>query len=232
MTDMNKLKEELLQLLKSKGAALAGVADLSGYVEDDKNIGISIAVPWPANFRDYLRDPPMQEYNDMRSAINAQLDEIAKAGVEFLEANGFDAAVNVPKFIGKRITALPYKMVATKAGLGWIGKNCLLVTEEYGSAVRLSSLLTNAPLPADEPIEESRCGSCKLCVEKCPTNALKGTLWKAGMSRDEIFDIEECKLVKGSQPKPAPGAKKPTCGLCFADCAYTQRYIAKYKKRT
>ena len=68
--------------------------------------------------------------------------------------NGYQSYANTTKAVKQDdnwCTPLPHKTVATRTGLGWIGKNCLLVTKEYGSAVRLSSLLTDAPLPAGTP---------------------------------------------------------------------------------
>ena len=75
---------------------------------------------------------------------------------------------------------------------GWIGKNCLLVTPQYGSAIRISSLLTNASLESDKAENQSRCGQCELCVKKCPAQALKGTLWEADTPREEIVDVDQC----------------------------------------
>lgn len=72
-----------------------------------------------------------------------------------------------------KLSKLPHKTVATRGGLGWIGKNCLLVTPQYGSAIRISSLLTNAPLKYDEPVNQSYCGTCNQCVKNCPAQALK-----------------------------------------------------------
>jgi epoxyqueuosine reductase QueG len=61
-------------------------------------------------------------------------------------------------------TGLPHKTTATLAGLGWIGKCALLVTERYGSAIRLTAVLTEAELPCGEPVSRSRCGAC---ADKC-----------------------------------------------------------------
>lgn len=63
------------------------------------------------------------------------------------------------------------KAFAVEAGLGWLGKNTLLITPEYGSLVFLGELITNIPFSADAPLAEG-CGGCERCVSACPTNAL------------------------------------------------------------
>lgn len=67
--------------------------------------------------------------------------------------------------------ALSDRAVAERAGLGWVGKNCALITPEFGSWVYLGELVTNLPLPPDTPVEEG-CGDCNICVDACPTGAL------------------------------------------------------------
>lgn len=63
------------------------------------------------------------------------------------------------------------RAVAERAGLGFVGKNCSLITPEFGSYVYLGEMITSLPFPPDEPILDS-CGSCNKCVEACPTGAL------------------------------------------------------------
>jgi epoxyqueuosine reductase len=63
------------------------------------------------------------------------------------------------------------RAVAERAGIGWSGKNCSIITPEFGSYVYLGEMVTNIPLEPDTPMED-RCGSCNKCVEVCPTGAL------------------------------------------------------------
>ncbi|WP_243293072.1 tRNA epoxyqueuosine(34) reductase QueG [Bacillus sp. FJAT-47783] len=63
------------------------------------------------------------------------------------------------------------RAVAERAGIGWSGKNCAIITPEFGSYVYLGEMITNIPFPPDTPIED-KCGTCNKCVEACPTGAL------------------------------------------------------------
>lgn len=60
---------------------------------------------------------------------------------------------------------------AQRAGIGWIGKNCCVINRELGSFVFLAEVLCSLPLPADGP-EFDQCGTCSLCLDACPTQAL------------------------------------------------------------
>ena len=107
-------------------------------------------------------------------------------------------------------TPLPHKTIAVLAGVGWIGKSNLLVTPEYGSGLCMSTVLTDAPLQVTHPLtSQSKCGACRKCVNVCPTNALRGTTWEKGCSREDIVDIHKC----------------TTCLKCMMHCPYTRKFI-------
>ena len=76
-----------------------------------------------------------------------------------------------------------HKMIARFAGLGWIGRNILLVNPRYGSRVRYVSILTDMPLKIDGENPDS-CGSCRKCISACPAGAIK--------ERPEDFDLNAC----------------------------------------
>lgn len=226
----DELKQALFSLLAEKGAKLMGVADLSGIIGAEMQTGVSVAIPVPSNIVEDLETAPTQEYYEAYYVLNAMLDNIVSCGTEFLLKNGYQAYANTTKVVKQDdnwCTPLPHKTVATRAGLGWIGKNCLLVTKEYGSAVRLSNLLTNAPLPADIPYNESKCGRCTVCVRSCPAGALTGGLWNTTTNREELFHKEDCMKMQIQRMKQATGIETDLCGLCFAVCPFTQRYLKK-----
>ena len=63
------------------------------------------------------------------------------------------------------------RAVAERAGIGWSGKNCAIITPEFGSYVYLGEMITNLPFEPDIPMED-QCGTCNKCIEACPTGAL------------------------------------------------------------
>ena len=69
--------------------------------------------------------------------------------------------------------ALSDRAVAERAGIGWVGKNCSVISPEWGSWIYLGEMITNIPFPPDTPVTED-CGECTLCIDACPTGALVG----------------------------------------------------------
>ncbi|MFA6224759.1 MAG: epoxyqueuosine reductase [Methanoregula sp.] len=109
--------------------------------------------------------------------VNLALDQIALRVANALQRARFDA---FPVPASKRTDdehisgIFSQKLAAHLAGLGWIGKSCLLVTHEHGPRVRWVTVLTNAPLnPTGTPMEQ-RCGACTACVDVCPHGRKSG----------------------------------------------------------
>ena len=230
---MEKLKNEIFTLLRENGAELMGVADLSDVSESPypKTTGICFMMPVPRHIIKDLLEAPTKEYHQLYIDYNGKLNKMGLAVETLLQERGYNAMANTTDRVvwnkEDHTTTLPHKTVATKAGLGWIGKSCILVTKEFGGAFRMGVVLTDAPLPADEPITESQCGSCTKCVDACPAKCLKNTLWKAGMAREEIADVFACDETMRKNMQELHGYEMTICGKCFAVCPYTQRYLNK-----
>lgn len=115
----------------------------------------------------------------------------------------------------------PVKLAATRAGLGWVGRSSLLVTRWHGPRVRLAALLADFDCPADEPMTESRCGGCELCVDACPYGYIGGAEWEPGLPRDALLDAFACSARMEELGKPI--GRKYSCGLCLLACPYGGR---------
>lgn len=225
---MVELTRALEKVLRDAGAALVGFAELAEIPGAQLPYGAAVALPVPKQIVRQIEDGPTKDYYDMYHELNGKLNEIITAGAEFLYAEGYEAFPQTTANVvldDNWCTRLPHKTVATRAGLGWIGKNCLLVTPEYGSAIRISSLLTNAEITCSEPITSSRCGGCRICEKACPAQAIKGRLWEAGMAREVMFEKEICKEKQIELMEKRTGIRTDLCGKCFVVCPYTRRYV-------
>ena len=223
-----ELTDEIRKYLYACGADLIGIGDMNRVENCNFKIGIAIAIALPKNIIIDLQKAPTKEYYNLYYSLNKKLNDIVMAGEDFLKKKGFEVYAQTTERVEitpNKVSKLPHKTVATRGGLGWIGKNCLLVTPQYGSAIRISSLLTNAPLKCDEPVNQSHCGTCNQCVINCPGQALKGNLWSVGIQREEIVDIEKCYKKQVEIMTKSTGIETDLCGKCFAVCAYTKRYL-------
>ena len=113
-----------------------------------------------------------------------------------------------------------HKMAATSAGIGWIGRNGLLISPKYGPRLSLATILTDAPLKTDDATEASMCGDCRLCVEHCPSEALTGNDWSRVSPFVDIFSLKRCSSHK-KKSRSVNG--RPNCGLCITICPYGRK---------
>lgn len=223
--------DELRDALVSQGAAMVGYADLQPLPSDAREgmpRGVAIAVALDPEIIASIREGPTRPYYAEYNRANELLGQLAEVAAGVLQDRGHRAipraATNVGIDPATLSTRLPHKTVATRAGLGWIGKCALLVAEPFGSAVRVTSVLTDAELPVGEPVETSRCGDCTACVEVCPGNAPSGHQWRAGLGRDAFFDAHACRKAARSMAARA-AIEDSVCGMCIAVCPWTRKYV-------
>lgn len=113
------------------------------------------------------------------------------------------------------------KAIAQKAGLGWIGKNTLLLNKNSGSYFFLGEIYTDIELPIDEPNTENHCGSCTSCIDICPTNAFVGPNQLDARKCISYLTIE----YKGSIPeelRPKMGNRIFGCDDCQIFCPWNK----------
>jgi epoxyqueuosine reductase len=224
--------QELSDLLYRSGATLVGYADLSKSTEDDLKYGVSIVVKIPAHIISSIHEGPNRSYYNNYHELKSELDVLAETGAAYIEKCGYRAisqtTANEQEDDSYR-TKMPHKTVAVSAGLGWIGKSALFVTKEYGPAVRLSSILTDAPLEVAVPITESSCGNCFICTDACPAGAISGTAWTPELDRDEFYNPLACRKKARELAAEHINEEITLCGKCVEVCPYTQNYISASK---
>jgi len=227
---MNNLTDFIKDELLCHGAALVGFGDLTELPPDVRQnmpVGVCVAVKYPQEVIRGIADLPTQEYCDWYNKLNKQLDTLVELGAEVLQISGYNAIAMTRARVGngetENNTALPHKTVATRAGMGWIGKSALFVTEQFGSMIRLSSILTDAPLKTSKPINKSKCGACMICADACPAKAISGKNWERGIYRDEFFDPIKCRETARERSALGFGGNITICGKCIEVCPYTRQ---------
>ncbi|OAS17452.1 tRNA epoxyqueuosine(34) reductase QueG [Paenibacillus oryzisoli] len=177
---------------------------------------ISIAVAYPSK----LKNPPRSEpgaYRGMisRSSWGSDYHDVLRDRLAKLEA-----------FIAERVPearlmsmvdtgALVDRAVAERAGIGWSGKNCAVITPEWGSWVYLGEMITNIPFESDIGIMD-QCGDCTICIDACPTGALVGP-GQLNSSRCISF-ITQTKGYVDDEYKRKIGNRLYGCDTCQVVC--------------
>jgi len=199
------LNEQWAQRIMDKGADFVHFIDIS-MLPAEMTEGYPCAVLFgKALSRTYIGtlraslEPKQKEMNNTEH----KMDMLAVKVAGWLEAEGYQS-------IGKlKAHQLPHKTVALRAGLGFIGKNNLLVTEEYGCALLLGKVLTTAPfVMRSEAPQVPQCGDCSCCVDVCPTGSLLGTAWTVTATREEMMIRKRCIV----------------CLKCMVSCPFTGKY--------
>jgi epoxyqueuosine reductase QueG len=225
--------EDIRKILLESGAALVGFADMTAVPPEDRRgmagaLSISVALN-PAVVSQITKGPTQEYFREYQRA-NALLSALALRAAELLQERGFAAIALEPtteEFDAVRLRAgLSHKIAATRSGLGWIGKNALVITKACGSAIRLTTVLTDAPLVTGTPHNESRCGTCTACVEVCPAKAPSGTNWRLGLYRDDFFDAFAC-CRQATEFCEREGIDSTICGICIEACPWTKKYAKK-----
>jgi epoxyqueuosine reductase len=202
------LEAELESELRNRGADIVSYIDLT-QLSHEQNKGYPNALLIGINISpEYIKRISSSKIIDADEfhATEVKTDQLADYITDYISSKGYSAfsqsedSLFSADFYNESTltTPLPHKTIA---GLGWIGKHMLLVSPEFGSAISMCSVLTDAPLKT---------------VLHTPVRSkpLKGPEWKKGIHRDELVDVYLCK----------------SCLLCLALCPWTQEYVNKAYK--
>jgi epoxyqueuosine reductase len=243
---LSNLNDELEVYARSLGVDLFGVADLSTAKAYIVNQGGQFLTSFPRSITLGMRlldDVIDQLYNHgdlgiisvyrgLYTTVNASLDKAAYLVSKQIQNKCFHAyTIPASSMLnnGKLEAIFSHKVAANLAGLGWIGKNCLLITPEYGPRVRLATILTDAPLNTGSQIE-NRCGNCTKCTEICPSKAILGRAFLAEEPRGMRLNAELCDTYTENRIKVFGDVN---CGLCVYACPHGARgfELQKVRKR-
>lgn len=218
--DKNKNYLQLKKFSQSLGIDLFGVADINKIKKDfmlskkllEKfNRAVSLGVRLSKSILEEIESAPTRLYFHHYRAVNNFLDQIALNLSSYIQKKGFlSLPVPASQIVDwqNQKAHLSHKQIGYFAGLGWIGRNNLLVNKDLGSQFRLVCVLTDMPLKIDRPTKED-CGSCRLCIEVCPVGAIKES--PSDFNRLKCFeklkDFQRLRLVD-----------QYICGVCVKVC--------------
>ena len=226
--------EWLAQWMSDHGVELWGAADLHDFGTPENADGqrllyaLSWAIPMDPGIMAGIRQGPTQPYADEYVRVNNRLNDIARLLAETIRSRGFRARALAASERTDKVNIkgdFPHKTAATRAGLGWIGRHCQLITRQFGSWIRLGTVFTDMALPFGKPAERSFCGRCMQCVEACPAKALQGNAWFPGLRREEILDVSACDRWK--KENYYQFHRGHNCGICSAVCPYGLKVLKR-----
>jgi epoxyqueuosine reductase len=219
---MDKNKNYLLfqKNARSLGIDLFGIADISKIKNEftlpktlleklDKAVVLGIRLS--RAILEEIQNHPTKLYFHHYRALNNFLDQAALRLTNIIQDRGFEAlpipASQILDWQNQK-AHLSHKKIGYLAGLGWIGRNNLLVNKKLGSQMRLATILTNMPLKTDRPTKET-CGSCCLCIGVCPAQAIK--------EDPADFDHIKC-FEKLKEFQKLRLVDQYICGICVKAC--------------
>lgn len=212
------LECDISNVFRKYSGIIYGYTDLT-YSEYGKEYASALvfAVPYHQRFT-------IHNYSEMafeEAIVNAKkiVNDIQRELIEVLNNHKVKYTITP---IGQKdeeslLAPLSFKYAAVKAGLGWIGKNNVLITEQYGPQQRLATVLIDY-IAKDYGISKlNQCPKeCNQCVEVCPYHAIKGIEWQPDIKREEMIDYQLCNRKRSKFIEKH--GRKNACGLCMIVC--------------
>ena len=221
MTDAKDNTEKIKTLCHQWGCSLFGVADLRSFKKeeillppslmDKLSYGISVGFHLSDAILEEILNQPTPLYFHHYQRVNILLDTVGLIVTSAIQDLGYQAIpIPASQIVDWKTQKghLSHKHVASAAGLGWIGRNNLLVNEAFGSRIRLVTVLTDLPLVISPPSIKD-CGSCLDCLSVCPAGAIK--------VRQEEFDHLRCYEQLRTFAKTLHFSHN-ICGVCVKAC--------------
>ena len=221
MTNPRENTEKLSALCRQWGSSLFGVADLRSFKKEEILLPPFLIdrLPYAISVGFHLSDAILEEvesqptplYFHHYQRVNILLDTIGLTVTSTIQDLGYQAmSIAASQIVDWKTQRahLSHKHVARAAGLGWMGRNNLLVNEQFGSRIRLVTILTEIPLMVSSPSIKD-CGSCRRCLSVCPAEAIK--------ERQEDFNHLRCYEQLRTFAKTLHFSHN-ICGVCVKAC--------------
>ena len=215
------IQSQIKQCALDLGADIVGFCEIGVSPIDSLptlKYAVSIGVKLPDAVLSTINSAPSFAYFHEYRSANALLDNITfrlSRKIEQLGGLAFPVAASQSQGKTRPYEGVyPHKTAAAKSGLGFVGKSGLFLSSEFGSKVRLATVLTDLPLQSELPVIENGCGNCTACFKACPAGAIFGELPKTDGTRN--FDPELCsRYMKEHFQDIGRGS---VCGICMKVC--------------
>lgn len=216
--DPEEIRKTAEWMAHGMGAVVFGVADLGEVTDESDEVslsGLTTGICFGYRLSDVvlegITDHPTRTYQYHYRQVNTLLDQIGLRLTTYIHNLGHRAfPVPSSQIVSwERLTGhISHRAVGRLAGLGWIGRNNLLVNPQHGARMRYATVMTDLALPADQPLEDG-CGGCTACVSACPGGAIG--------EEPGDFNLEKCKETIEEIRKPANIGSR-ICGICVKAC--------------
>ena len=209
----------------SLASARSFVAQQGGSFLADFPVAVSLGIVLPNDVVDLLprrneRAVQVSYRTHAYGIVNQRLDLAASELASTLQKEGcraFPVAASERVDDERLCGIFSHKLAASLGGLGWIGKNCLLITPQHGPRVRWATVLTDAPFEVGGKPVADGCGGCSKCVEICPARAFTGRGFDPEEPRELRYEAKKCDQYFRTLEK---SGNLPVCGMCLYVCPY------------
>ncbi|MDR2017807.1 MAG: hypothetical protein LBQ00_02860 [Syntrophobacterales bacterium] len=214
-------KKAIVSYISNFDVDVWGIADFTAYDKEmtgvDKDVclhyrrAICFGLVLSREVLSTVLDGPNPLYLHHYRQLNSRLDTIAYYVSREIERKGYRslpfAASQVVDWRNQK-AHISHRHIAELAGIGWIGRNNLLIHPSLGAHVRYNTVLTDMPLDAGKPLDTA-CGECKKCIAVCPASAIKEDV-------SDFNHMECCNMI--TQLKNKRNVGHHICGICVEAC--------------
>lgn len=216
---MNDLQNKIIRLFDKTDMLFGFTQIKNGHFKEVYRSAFIFAVPYThqLSLKNYREEIFNEGILGAKSILEDKLDEIEtllkKEGIKYYIPEV------AQKDDGQFRAEFSFKDNAADAGIGWFGKNDVIITEKYGPRIRLSAILIDYDFEYSKAYEKSLCPEdCDKCIKVCPGHALRNVIWEKGMRRDDIINIADCNKIRSAFVGKL--GRWGACGLCLAVCPY------------